>query len=251
MKLHLVLPLLLVGTRSGHAFVSQTPAPRPATALQAQKNDWFGPAAVAMAGWAMAAQLTFAAPSEPVTMLPGELQFGISTLFLDSLLTRSFWILDLSYCIIADSDAPMKQEIVASPSSMLLSDKIESLDFSFPSYSEATGSVTIKEIPKFTNPFGSSVEEKSDDSEKADKKAAAEAAKEDARAEKAAAADRKAEEKAAAEAKKAEEKAAAEQAKADKAARREEQLAKQKAAVERSTKREVEEEKVRVLDTTR
>jgi flagellar biosynthesis GTPase FlhF len=137
----------------------------------------------------------------------------------------------------------MKQEIVASPSSMLLSDKIESLDFSFPSYSEATGSVTIKDIPKFSNPFGSS---ESDDSDKADKKAAADAAKEDARAEKAAAADRKAEEKAAAEAKRAEEKAAAEQAKADKAARREEQLAKQKAAVERSTKREVEEEKVRV-----
>jgi hypothetical protein len=99
MKLHLALPLLLVGTRSGHAFVSQTPALRPATALEAQKNDWFRPAAVAMAGWAMAAQLTFAAPSESVTMLPGELQFGISTFFLDSSLTRSFWILALSYWI--------------------------------------------------------------------------------------------------------------------------------------------------------
>jgi hypothetical protein len=88
MKLHLVLSLLLVG--SGHAFVSQTPASKPATGrLQAQKNDWFGPAAVAMAGWAMAAQLTFAAPLEPVTMLPGEFQFGLSTCFLDNSLTRS------------------------------------------------------------------------------------------------------------------------------------------------------------------
>ena len=70
MKLNLALSLLLVGT--GHAFVSQTQAPKPATALKAQKNDWFGPAAVAVAGWAMAAQLSFAAPSELATMLPGE-----------------------------------------------------------------------------------------------------------------------------------------------------------------------------------
>lgn len=79
MKLHLVLSFLLVGIRGGRAFVSQTPAPRRATgtALQAQRNDWLRPAAVAVAGWAMAAQLTFAAPSEPVTMLPGELRFGV------------------------------------------------------------------------------------------------------------------------------------------------------------------------------
>lgn len=46
---------------------------KPATSLQAQRNDWFGPAAAAAAGWAMAAQLAFATPADPpVTILPGE-----------------------------------------------------------------------------------------------------------------------------------------------------------------------------------
>jgi hypothetical protein len=66
----LALSLLLVGT--GHAFVSvsQTQAPKSATVAKAQKNDWFRPVAVAVAGWAMVAQLSFAAPL--ATMLPGE-----------------------------------------------------------------------------------------------------------------------------------------------------------------------------------
>ena len=66
----LALSLLLVGT--GHAFVSQTPqAPKSATVAKAQKFDWFRPVAVAVAGWAMVAQLSFAAPLA-TTMLPGE-----------------------------------------------------------------------------------------------------------------------------------------------------------------------------------
>jgi hypothetical protein len=64
----LALSLLLVGT--SHAFVSQIQAPKSATVAKAQKNDWFRPVAVAVAGWAMVAQLSFAAPL--ATMLPGE-----------------------------------------------------------------------------------------------------------------------------------------------------------------------------------
>ena len=65
----LVMPLLLVGF--GHAFVLHTQVPKSATTVtKAQKNDWFRPVAVAVAGWAMAAQLTFAVPL--ATMLPGE-----------------------------------------------------------------------------------------------------------------------------------------------------------------------------------
>jgi hypothetical protein len=68
MKL-LALSLLLVGT--SHAFVSQTQTPKSATAVKAQKNDWFfGPAAVTLAGWAIAAQISFATPL--ATELPGE-----------------------------------------------------------------------------------------------------------------------------------------------------------------------------------
>ena len=72
MKLHLLaLCVVLVG--SGHAFVPQSSSSKPITALQGQKNDWFGPAAVAVAGWAMAAQLSFATPADPpVTVLPSE-----------------------------------------------------------------------------------------------------------------------------------------------------------------------------------
>ena len=68
MKLALSL-ILLVGT--GHAFVLQTSVPKSATVAKAQKNDWFfGPAAVTLAGWAIAAQISFATPL--ATELPGE-----------------------------------------------------------------------------------------------------------------------------------------------------------------------------------
>ena len=72
MKIHsLALSALLAGSSS--AFVQQIQSAKPATSLKAQQNDWFGPAAVAAAGWAMAAQLSFAAPAdEQVTMFPGK-----------------------------------------------------------------------------------------------------------------------------------------------------------------------------------
>jgi hypothetical protein len=77
MKIHsLALSVVVLAAGNSHAFVPQTP-PSKATALQAQKgaHDWFGPAAAAAAGWAMAAQLAFAAPADSAyaTMLPGEL----------------------------------------------------------------------------------------------------------------------------------------------------------------------------------
>jgi len=73
MKIHsLALCVVLAG--SGSAFVPQQTHSKPAiTSLQAQRNDWIGPAAVAAAGWAMAAQLSFANPADPpVTILSGE-----------------------------------------------------------------------------------------------------------------------------------------------------------------------------------
>jgi hypothetical protein len=76
MKLH-PLALFVVLAGSGRAFVPQsTPSKPTLTALKGQRNDWFGPAAVAVAGWAMVAQLSFAAPEDPVTMLPGESFFS-------------------------------------------------------------------------------------------------------------------------------------------------------------------------------
>lgn len=132
---------------------------------------------------------------------------------------------------------------------------VETMDFSMPSYSDATKSESMKSkssdsgAPSF-NPFGdfdfgmnkdeaaAPAEEASPaapaavkDTSKEDAKAAEKAKKEE---EKAAAAAKKAEEKAAAEAKKAEEKAAAEAKKAEKEARRKAELEKQKAAVERA-----------------
>lgn len=77
MKIHsLALSVVVLAAGNSHAFVPQNPSNGKApTALQAQKgHDWFGPAAAAAAGWAMAAQLAFAAPADSAftTMLPGE-----------------------------------------------------------------------------------------------------------------------------------------------------------------------------------
>lgn len=70
----LALYLLLLGR--GDAFVSRPQlASKTATPLNAHKNEWFAPVAVAVAGWAMAAQLSFATPAETATMLPGKLSF--------------------------------------------------------------------------------------------------------------------------------------------------------------------------------
>ena len=132
--------------------------------------------------------------------------------------------------------------------SLVLAEKIETMDFSMPSYGDTLKGDTagVKEapgIPNF-NPFGSREEPKEEEpaaaveqSSKADEKAAAEARKAD---EKAAAEAKKADEKAAAEAKKAEEKAAAEAKKAEKEARRAAEMEKQKEAAERSKQKEAD-----------
>jgi chemotaxis protein histidine kinase CheA len=229
MKIHsLALSALLAGSSS--AFVQQTPSVKRATSLQAQQNDWFGPAVVAAAGWAMAAQLSFAAPAEEqVTLFP---------------------------------DAPVQEKIMASnvqeelvPSNTMTisafgGNSFETVDFSLPSYDQAVGKATKAfdqlEAPKFVNPFGSSdSEDKTADEAKDDTKAAVETAKQDKQAEREAAKAEREAAKAEAEAKKAEEKAAAEKAKAEKEARKQEQLEKQRAAVERQKERsksEVKEE---------
>jgi len=153
-------------------------------------------------------------------------------------------------------------------------DSFETLDFSLPSYGEATKSDTLSPSssssssdspPAFSNPFGelkmperatesakvtpapapAPVAKKDDAAEKAAEKADAEARKADEKArkaeEKAAAEAKKAEEKAAAEAKKEAEKAAAEKKEAEKQARREAEKKKQQEAVERAKQREEEE----------
>lgn len=72
MKIYsLALCLVLAGSTSAFVPHHQSAKP-PSTSLQAQKNDWVGPAAAAVAGWAMAAQLAFATPADPVTILPGK-----------------------------------------------------------------------------------------------------------------------------------------------------------------------------------
>lgn len=111
------------------------------------------------------------------------------------------------------------------PTMTLLAASVDTLDFSLPSYSDATKGGDLSKakagagIPSF-NPFGDFEPQVKDDT-KAEAKAAAEA--------------KKAEDKAAAEAKKAQDKAAKE---ADKAARRASELEKQKAAVQRSKQTE-------------
>jgi predicted GH43/DUF377 family glycosyl hydrolase len=132
--------------------------------------------------------------------------------------------------------------------SVLLSAKVEIMDFSMPSYDDATKGDTmgVKETPSVPSfsPFGS-LSEPADDVEVAapvvDGKAGAAA--------------KKAEEKAAAEAKKAEEQAAAEAKKAEKEARRRAELEKQKEAVARASQKKPEETTApvssRCIDTRR
>ena len=116
---------------------------------------------------------------------------------------------------------------------MLLSAKVEIVDFSMPSYDDATkgdttGAKETPNIPPF-NPFGSLGETKEVEEPSAvvDEKASAAA--------------KKAEEKAATEAKKAEEQAAANAKKAEKEARRKAELEKQKEAVARTLQKKTEE----------
>ena len=138
-------------------------------------------------------------------------------------------------------DAPVPT--LDSPS-LVLSEKVETMDFSMPSYSGAvkgdttSGAKEAPGIPSF-NPFASSEPKEEepaaaaaatavsvDDSKAAEAKAAAEQSKADA--------------KAAAEKKKADDKAADEAKKAEKEARRLEQIEKQKEAVERAKQKEAD-----------
>lgn len=123
--------------------------------------------------------------------------------------------------------------------SVLLAAKVDFMDFSMPSYNDATkgDTVGVKETPNIPsfNPFGS-LSEPTDDVEVA-------APVVDGKAEAAA---KKADEKAAAEAKKAEEQAAAEAKKVEKEARRKAELEKQKEAVARASQKKPEEATAKV-----
>jgi flagellar biosynthesis/type III secretory pathway protein FliH len=159
------------------------------SALRAEESHassfWWGPVATAFAGVSLVARIAVAAPEPTWT-----------TGAADDLLPQT--------------------------SSVLIADRIDSMDFSMPSYSDAIKSATLdtsassssKPAPPSFNPF--------EDSSKDDAASAA----------------AKAEEKAAAEAKKAEDKARAEleaaTKKAEKEARRQAELEKQKAAAERT-----------------
>lgn len=105
---------------------------------------------------------------------------------------------------------------------MHLSAKVETLDFSMPSYGDydSKSAQSKEEAPSFGNPFGDFKFGQDESSSSSDVEAPA--------------IDKKAEERAAREAKKAEEEAAAAQKKAEKEARRQAELEKQKAAVERA-----------------
>lgn len=197
-------------------------APQPANRLKAntalhehkEAGGWLGPAVATVAGWTLAAQMAFADP-------------------------------------MVAADQPVAPVLMSETPTMLVAEKVETMDFSMPSYGSAysgdtvTGAKAAPEIPSF-NPFGSSSSSEPAAPVKEDTSAADAAAKK--AEEKAAAEAKKAEEKAAAEAKKAEEKAAAEAKKAEeeakkaeKEARRLAEIEKQKEAVERAKQKKAEE----------
>ena len=234
----LAVALLALGSAS--AFVPQqtTSIRTHLEAASSSSNNWWTPAAVAVAGWGLASQLAVASvlpADETAVVVGGTFQstyFPVSCgsdyeFSLTHSLTHS-----LTFCATAPT----------LPTTIILAGEVSTMDFSLPSYSDSVSGkdITVKPsaAPSF-NPFGdfepevkkTDEEKAAAEAKKAEEKAAAEAKKAE---EKAAADAKKAEDKAAAEAKKAEEKAAAEAKKAEKEARRQAELEKQKAAVESS-----------------
>ena len=147
----------------------------------------------------------------------------------------------------AQGQVPTLVQVVDS-SSLVLSDKIETMDFSMPSYSGAvkgdttTGAKEAPGIPSF-NPFSFSSDKEEEPAAAVDSAKEAEQQQQQttSKAEaKAAAEAKKADEKAAADKRKADDKAAEEAKKAEKEARRLEQIEKQKEAVERAKQKEAE-----------
>jgi len=247
--------LALIALPIGASAFAPNGATSTSTALHAESknnNDWMRPVLATFAGLTIASQSAFAVIGD-VKMDAQSQQVVEQIVSSPSLESPSM------------TSSNMMLSAFGAPGSAS-GNSFETLDFSLPSYTEATKGVAEEKAAPTFDPFGTggSTTTENVDSE-ADKAAAKEAEKEAkakeasekkaaAEAERQANAERKAKEKAdreaeksSAEAKKIEEKEKAEAAKAEKEARRKAQAELMRQAVERTAEKKVEEEKVSII----